>query len=163
MLIVSDKQTVGIGGKSGLSGTRKTEEEGNVPLLDTHVGGRVQGELAELDRLQVVLKLATIRLSNEFLKLKCGYHDREDTLFHFARVFSAKNNHLHAFEVDFHRGGRAHTLCEAVGGELASVVNDKVRLAEICELSFRWSDEHVVLIKRYSEKKQVRSQRDDIP
>ena len=41
MLIVSDEQTVGVGRKGGLSGTRKTEEESDVTLLDADVGGRV--------------------------------------------------------------------------------------------------------------------------
>jgi hypothetical protein len=80
--------------------------------------------------------------------MNCRYHDREDTLFHFARIFSTEDNHLHALEVDFHRGGRAHTLCEAVGGELASVVDDEIGLAKVGELSFSRSNEHVMLINK---------------
>jgi hypothetical protein len=29
---------------------------------------------------------------------------------------------------------------------LASIVDDEIRLAKLGELSFRWSDEHVVLV-----------------
>jgi len=57
MLIVSDEQTVGVGRKGGLSGTRKTEEESDIALLDADVGGGVQRELAEFDGLQVMLKI----------------------------------------------------------------------------------------------------------
>lgn len=57
MLIVSDEQTVGVGRESGLSGTRKTEEESDVTLLDADIGRGVQRELAELDGLQVMLKI----------------------------------------------------------------------------------------------------------
>jgi len=56
MLIVSDEQAVGVGGKGGLSGTRKTEEESDVALFDADVGGGMKRELAELDGLQVMLE-----------------------------------------------------------------------------------------------------------
>ena len=73
------------------------------------------------------------------------YHDGEDALLHLARVLGAKNDHLHAIEVDLDGGGRGHALREAVRRELARVVNDEVGLAEVLELLFRRADEHVVL------------------
>jgi hypothetical protein len=55
VLVVTDQETVGVGGKSSLAGTRETEEEGNIVLLLADVGRGVKRELAELDGLEVVL------------------------------------------------------------------------------------------------------------
>lgn len=74
-----------------------------------------------------------------------AHHDREDTLLHLTRVLRAEDDHLHALEVDLDGGRAAHALGEAVGGELASVVDDEVGLAEVLELFLRRADEHVVL------------------
>jgi len=73
------------------------------------------------------------------------YHDREDTLLHFTSILSAEDNHLHALEIDFNGGGRAHTLGKTVGRELTSIVDDKVGLAKVFELLLSWANEHVVL------------------
>ena len=56
MLVVTDEETAGIRGESGLAGTGETEEKGDITLLDTDVGGGVERELAELDGLEVVLE-----------------------------------------------------------------------------------------------------------
>jgi hypothetical protein len=55
MLVVADQRTVRVGGECRLARAGETEEEGDVTGLDADVGGRVQGELAELDRLEVML------------------------------------------------------------------------------------------------------------
>ena len=73
------------------------------------------------------------------------HHDGEDALLHLAGVLCAEDDHLHALEVDLDAGRRAHALREAVGGELAGVVDDEVGLAKVCELLFGGSDKHVVL------------------
>ena len=74
-----------------------------------------------------------------------AHHNGEDTLLHLAGVLGAEDDHLHALEVDLDGGSRAHALGEAVGGELAGIVDDEVGLAEVLKLFFRRSDEHVVL------------------
>jgi hypothetical protein len=110
---------------SRLARAREAEEQGDVAVVDADVGGRVEGELAELDGLEVV-------------------HDGEDALLHLAGVLCAEDDHLHALEVDLDGGGGAHALGEAVSGELAGVVDDKVGLAELGELVLGGADEHVV-------------------
>ena len=74
------------------------------------------------------------------------HHNRKDTLFHFTSVLSSQNNHLHTLEVDLNRSRRAHTLGEPVGGELASVVDNKIGLAEIYEFLLGGADQHVILL-----------------
>ena len=74
------------------------------------------------------------------------YHDGEDTLLHLASVFRTEDDHLHALEVDLHGRCRRHALREAVRRELASVVDDEVRLAKVSQLFWRRPDEHVVLL-----------------
>ena len=115
---------------SRLSGTRETEEQGNISLLSVWsghglVGARVQRELTELDRLQVV-------------------HNGEDTLLHFTGVLGTQDNHFHSLEVDFDRSSGSHTGSESVGRELSGVVDDEVGFAVVFELLRRWSDQHVV-------------------
>ena len=127
VLVVADERAVGVGGERGLAGPRQAEEERHVALLVADVCGGVQRELAELDRLQVV-------------------HNGEDTLLHLASVFRTEDDHLHALEVDLHGRCRRHALREAVGRELASIVDDKVRLAKVSQLFWRRPDEHVVLL-----------------
>ena len=73
------------------------------------------------------------------------YHDGKDTLFHLTRILSTKDNHLHTLEVDLDGRSRAHTLRESVGRELASIVDDEVRLAEFQEFRLGGTDQHVVL------------------
>lgn len=55
VFVISNKLTGRVGGKSGLSSSGKSEEEGNISLLSL-VSGGVEGKLSELDGLQVVLK-----------------------------------------------------------------------------------------------------------
>ena len=54
MLVVADELPSGVGGEGGLARTGETEEEGDIALL-ADVCGRVEGELPELNRLEVVL------------------------------------------------------------------------------------------------------------
>ena len=54
-LVVTDELTQRVGGEGGLSGSRESEEEGHV-AIDSLVSGRVEGELSELDGLEVVLR-----------------------------------------------------------------------------------------------------------
>jgi len=126
VLVVTNQLTVGVGRESGLSGPGETEEESDITLLGTNIGRGVEGELTELDGLQVV-------------------HDGEDTLLHLSRVLGTKDNHFHALEVDLDRGSGAHTLGEPVGRELASVVDDEVWFTKLVELLLGRSDQHVVL------------------
>ena len=71
-------------------------------------------------------------------------HDGEDTLLHLTGVLGTKDDHLHPLEVDLDARGRAHALGEAVRGELAGVVDDKVGLAKVGKLRLGRADEHVV-------------------
>ena len=80
----------------------------------------------------------------------CTHHDRKDTLLHLSGIFRTENDHFHALKVDLDGGRAAHALGEAVGRELAGVVNDKVRLAKVGEFFFRWTDQHVVLERNES-------------
>jgi hypothetical protein len=127
VLVITDEDPVRVGREGGLARSGKTEEECHVVLLAHRlVGGRVQRELPKLDGLEVV-------------------HDREDSLLHLAGVLGTKDDHLHALKVDFDRGGRGHAGREAVGGELAGVVDDEVGLAKVGEFFGGRADEHVVL------------------
>jgi len=56
VLVVTDEQAVGVGREGGLASTRETEEESNIASVLSNVCGRVQGQLAEFDRLEIVLK-----------------------------------------------------------------------------------------------------------
>ncbi len=103
---------------------RETEEERDV-AVGALVGGRVERELVVLDGHEVV-------------------HDREDALLHLTGVLGAEDDHLVALEVDLDRGGGGHAGGEAVGGELAGVVDDEVGLAKVLELLLGRADEHVV-------------------
>ena len=126
MLIISDQFAVGVSRESGLSSSGETEEESDIALLGTDVGGGVERELTKLDGLEVV-------------------HDGEDTFLHLSCVLGTKDDHFHALEVDLNRSGGAHTLGESICRELAGIVDDEVWLAEVEELLFSRSDQHVVL------------------
>jgi len=102
------------------------------------------------------------------------YHDREDTLLHLSSIFSAKDDHLHTLEIDFHRSRRTHALCESVSWKLASIVDDEIGLSKFCQLLWCGSDQHVMLVmmisfqeskledkKTYHEERMVRSGTDD--
>ena len=85
----------------------------------------MEGELAEFDGLEIV-------------------HDGENAFLHFSGVLGAKDDHLHALEVDLDGGGGTHTLGETVGRKLAGIVDDKVGLAKGLEFVLGRADEHVV-------------------
>ncbi len=72
-------------------------------------------------------------------------HDGEYTLFHLAGVLGTQNNHFHALKVNFDGGCGGHALREAIGRELAGIVDDKVGLAKVCELFLGGTDKHVIL------------------
>lgn len=122
MLVVTDQGSVGVGGESGLAGTRQTKEEGDIAVLAL-VGGGVKGQDVVLDG----------HLIEE---------DGEDTLLHLTGVLSAEDDHLLLLEVDGNGGARGHTLSVSVGGEAAGVV-DSVVGVEVLELLARGSDKHV--------------------
>lgn len=131
MLVVTNEQTVGVGTERRLAGTAQTEKERDITLGARSVrlglvGRRVERELLESDRLEVV-------------------HDGKDALFHLAGVLCTENDHFHSLKVDFDRGRRGHARRESVGGELTSVVDDKVGLAKVGKLLGCRADQHVVL------------------
>jgi len=143
VLIVADKQTLGIRRQRGLAGARETEEESDVAVLDANIGGRVKGKLAELDWLEIVLAGGSVRGQRK--GRGAAHHNGEDSLLHFSGILCAENDHFHALEVDLNRGGRAHALGEAIGGELTSIVDDEVGLAKVGKLFISGADKHVVL------------------
>jgi hypothetical protein len=55
VLIISDEKTVGVGRQSGLAGSGQAEEEGDIASLLADIGRRVEGKLAKLDGLEVML------------------------------------------------------------------------------------------------------------
>ena len=87
----------------------------------------MKGELTEFDGLEIV-------------------HHAEDTLLHLSGVLGTENDHLHALEVDLDRSGGGHTGREAVGGELAGIVDDEVGFAKVGKFFGSRADEHVVLV-----------------
>jgi hypothetical protein len=54
VLVVTNEAASGVGGKGGLAGSRKSEEERDV-AVGSLVGRRVKREVSELDGLEVVL------------------------------------------------------------------------------------------------------------
>ncbi len=71
-------------------------------------------------------------------------HDGEDALLHLAGVLGAEDDRLASLEVEVDAGLRRHPFGQAIGGELAGVVDDEVRLAEVSEFLGGWADEHRV-------------------
>jgi hypothetical protein len=84
-------------------------------------------------------------MSDRETRRSSAYHDRKDTLLHFSGVLRAEDDHFHTLKVDLHRGRAAHTLGETVGRELASIVDDKVGLAECRQFFLSWADQHIIL------------------
>jgi len=125
VFVIADEETVRVGGEGCFAGAGETEEESDVAIVLTHVGGGMQRKLAKLDRLEVM-------------------HDGKDTLLHFTSVFRTEDDHLHTLEVNLDGCGRAHTLRESVSGELARIVDDEVRFAEFQQFRLGWADQHVV-------------------
>lgn len=70
-------------------------------------------------------------------------HDSENTLLHLTSVLSTEDDHLHVLEVDLNGSVRGHTLSVDVSGELTSVVDGKVRFAEVLKLLLSGADQHV--------------------
>lgn len=145
VFVITDEEAIGISRECSFSGSRETEEQSDVTVIFADIGRRVQRQLTELDGLKVMLFSGHMNKSVDINRWKETHHHREDTLFHLSSIFSTKNNHFHAFEVDFDRGGRTHALCEAVCWELASIVNDKIWFTKVGELFFGRPNEHVVL------------------
>lgn len=122
VLVITDEGTLRVGGKSSLSGTGETEEDGDITIL-TLVSRRVKGEDVVLDRHLVE-------------------EHGEDTLLHLTGVLGSEDNHLLLGKVDGDGSGTGHTLSPSVGWERTGVVDDIVGV-EVLELGPRWSDEHV--------------------
>jgi hypothetical protein len=122
VLIVTDQLALGVGGQGGLAGTGQTEEDSDIAVL-TLVGRGVEGQDVVLDGHLVE-------------------QNGEDTLLHLTGVLSTEDDHLLVGEVNSHGGGRGHTLCEAVGGERAGVVDDIVGV-EVLKVLARGTDQHV--------------------
>jgi hypothetical protein len=55
MFIITDKETVGIGGERCLSSPRKTEEKGDIAFLFAYIGRGVERKLAKFDWLEIML------------------------------------------------------------------------------------------------------------
>ena len=125
VLVVANELSSWVRREGCLAGTRETEEERDVAPFLVDVGRRVQRKLSEFDGHEVV-------------------HNGEDTLLHLSSVLGTEDHHLHALEVDFDRCGRSHTGSETVRGELAGVVNNKIRLSKHLELLLGGTDEHIV-------------------
>lgn len=122
VLVVTDQSTLGVGGQSGLAGSRQTEENSDIAVLAL-VGGRVQSQ-------DVVLHGHLVE------------EDGEDTLLHLTGILGTQDDHLLLGEVDGNRRGRGHTLGETVGREGTGVV-DHVVGVEVLQLLRRRTDEHV--------------------
>ena len=123
VLVITDEETAGVSRKGSLTGTGKTEEKSDI-TVGALVGRRVQGQVVELDGLDVE-------------------HNSEDTLLHLTGVLSTENGHLHILEVDGNGGRRGHTVSESVGGESTGVVDGEIGLAKVGELLLSGSDKHV--------------------
>lgn len=122
MFVVADQRTLGIGRQGRLAGTRQTEKHGDIAILAL-VCRRMQGQ-------HIVL--------NGHLVEENG----EDTLLHLAGIFGSENDHLLLGEIDGNRCRRGHTLCEAIGREGTSIVNDIVWV-EVLEILARRANEHI--------------------
>ena len=111
VLIITEKPSLGVGGKGGLTGTGETEEEGGVAVLAA-VGGAVHGEDA-LEREPVV-------------------HEGEDTLLHLTTVGGADDDGDLLLEVEADEGlgvqalGLPVLVDEALGGVDDGEVGDEV-------------------------------------
>ena len=124
MFVVADEVAVRVGRKGGFAGAGEAEEDGGALAALFGGGGAVHGELA-LFRHEVV-------------------HDGEHAFFHFARVFGAEDDHVFFFKGERDGGGAGDAFNGAVGGAVAGVVDDVIRLAEVCEFRVGRADEHIV-------------------
>ena len=75
-------------------------------------------------------------------------HDGKHAFLHLASIFGTEDDHFHPLKVDLDRSGRTHTLCETIGGELASIIDDEIGLSKVFQIFRGGPDEHVVLCKR---------------
>ena len=89
-----------------------------------------------------------------------AHHNGEDALLHLAGILSAQDDHLHALEVDLDRGCRGHALGEAVGRELAGIVDYEIGLAEVGQFLLGRTNQHVVLMDKMSASVQTRMEGD---
>ena len=123
MLVVADEKALGVGGKRGLAGAGKAEEDGGV--LAVHVGvGRAVHRSDALEREVVV-------------------HHGEHALLHLAAVPGVDDDLLAGGDVEGHAGlGVEAELLVVFDLCLGRVVDDEVRL-KVLELFRGRADEHV--------------------
>ena len=123
VLIITNQETLGVGGEGGLTGTGETEEQGGVTVL-TDIGGAVHGENA-LERKAVV-------------------HHTEDTLLHLTTVLGTDDESQAVLEIETDEGFRVEALLlpVLVDKALAGVDHGEGGL-EVLELFSSGADEHV--------------------
>ena len=123
MLVVADRQALGVGGQGGLAGAGQTEEDGGVLALLIGVGRAVHGSDA-LQRQEVV-------------------HHGEHALLHLAAVPGVDDDLLLAGDVEHNSSLRVQAqLLVVLDLGLGCVVNNEIRL-EVCQLLSGGLDEHV--------------------
>ena len=122
MLIITNQSSVGVCGKSGLAGTRKTEKHSDITILAL-IRGRMEGE--------------NVVLYRHFIE-----ENGENTLLHLTSILSTQDDHLLLSEVDGDGRSRGHALSVSVGRERTGVVDGVVGVEM---LKFFWigSDKHV--------------------
>lgn len=122
VLVVTNKRTLGVSGKSSLASSGKAEEDRHITLLAL-VGRRMKSQYVVLDWHLVE-------------------EHSEDTLLHLTSILGAEDDHLLFSEVDGDGGSRGHTGGVSVGWEGTSVVNDIVGV-EMFEFLDGRTDKHV--------------------
>ncbi len=123
VLVVTDKQTLGIGGKGGLACAGEAEEDSGVFAVEVGVGRAVH----RCDALQG----------------KEVVHHREHTFLHFTAVPCVDDNLLAGCEVEHNCGFAVEAEFLIVGKfSLGSVVNDEVG-SEVGEFFGSGANEHV--------------------
>ena len=123
MLVVTDEQTLGIGGKGGLAGAGETEEDGGVLAVHVGVGRAVHG--------------------GHTLQGEVVVHDGEHTFLHLAAVPGVDDN-LHTLgEVEGNAGlGVDAEFLPVLNLGLGGVEHNEVG-GEVLELLFGGTNEHV--------------------
>ena len=124
MFVVADEVAVRVGRECGFAGAGETEQHGRALAALFGSSGAVHGKLA-LFRHEVV-------------------HDGEHAFFHLACVFGAEDDHVFIFKGERDGGGAGNAFDSTVGGAVAGVIDDVIRLAEIRQFGVGRADEHVV-------------------
>ena len=123
VLVIADQQTLGIGGKGGLTGSGKAEEDGGV--LTVHIG--IRGAVHGSDSLQRQVVV----------------HHGEHTLLHLSAIPGVQDNLLAAGDVEYNcRLGVQSQLLVVLNLRLGSVVDNEIRL-KVCKLFLGRLNEHV--------------------